>query len=129
MSQPHSIVIGGPNSAGKPTIVSLILRDYLSILDFMSADQIAAGLSAFNPEGAAFEAGRIMLQRISELADARKSFAFESMLSSRPFSVFLAKLKATGYCVDVFSVWLNSVALAQERVALRVKSDRAPVCA
>lgn len=97
------------------------MRDYLAIPDFVNADQIAAGLSAFNPEGAAFEAGRIMLQRVQELADAGKSFAFESTLSSRTFSVFLTKLKAKGYRVDLFYVWLNSVTLAQQRVALRVK--------
>ncbi|MES2933647.1 MAG: hypothetical protein V4805_09190, partial [Pseudomonadota bacterium] len=57
MPQPHVIVIGGPNGAGKSTIVPLVLRDYLAIPDFVNADQIAAGLSAFNPEGAAFEAG------------------------------------------------------------------------
>lgn len=120
MPQPHVIIIGGPNGAGKSTIAPVVLRDYLAIPDFVNADQIAAGLSAFNPESAAFEAGRIMLQRIQELADTGKSFAFESTLSSRSFSVFLTKLKAKGYRVDLFFVWLNSTALAQERVALRV---------
>jgi predicted ABC-type ATPase len=99
----------------------VILRDYLAIPDFVNADQITAGLSAFNPEGAAFEAGRIMLQRIQELADTGKSFAFESTLSSRSFSVFMDKLKTKGYRVDLFFVWLNSVTLAQQRVALRVR--------
>lgn len=93
MSQPHAIIIGGPNGAGKSTIAPLILRDYLAIPDFVNADQIAAGLSAFNPEGAAFEAGRVMLDRVHELADTGRSFAFESALSSRTFAVFLAKLK------------------------------------
>jgi predicted ABC-type ATPase len=121
MSQPHVIVIGGPNGAGKSTIAPLVLRDYLAVPDFVNADQIAAGLSAFNPEGAAFEAGRIMLRRLDELGNSGKSFAFESTLSSRTFSVFLTKLKAQGYRVDLCYVWLNSVALAHERVALRVK--------
>lgn len=121
MSQPHVIVIGGPNGAGKSTIAPVVLRDYLAIPDFVNADQIAAGLSAFNPEGAAFEAGRIMLERVQELASTGKSFAFESTLASRSFAVFLTKLKAKGYRVDLFFVWLNSVALAQQRVALRVR--------
>jgi len=59
--------------------------------DFVNADQIAAGLSVFNPEGAAFEAGRIMLRRLDELAASGRSFGFESTLSSRSsrtFSVF-----------------------------------------
>lgn len=121
MTQPHVIVIGGPNGAGKSTIAPVVLRDYLAIPDFVNADQIAAGLSAFDPEGAAFEAGRIMLQRLHELAAASKSFAFESTLASRFFSVFLTKLKASGYRVDLCYVWLNSATLAQERVALRVR--------
>lgn len=121
MPQPHVIVIGGPNGAGKSTIAPLMLRDYLAVPDFVNADQIAAGLSAFNPEGAAFEAGRIMLRRLDELAATGRSFAFESTLSSRTFSVFLRKLKAQGYRVDLCYVWLNSVVLAHERVALRVK--------
>ena len=121
MSQAHVIVIGGPNGAGKSTIAPSVLRDYLEIPDFVNADQIAAGLSAFNPEGAAFEAGRIMLRRLDELAASGKSFAFESTLSSRTFSVFLGRLKKQGYRIDLCYVWLNSPALAQERVALRVK--------
>lgn len=121
MPQPHVIVIGGPNGAGKSTIAPLVLRDYLAVPDFVNADQIAAGLSAFNPEGAAFEAGRIMLRRLDELAASGRSFAFESTLSSRTFSVFLKRLKAQGYRINLCYVWLNSIALAQERVALRVK--------
>ncbi|MFZ6798382.1 zeta toxin family protein [Undibacterium sp. Di24W] len=121
MSQPHVIVIGGPNGAGKSTIAPMVLRDYLAVPDFVNADQIAAGLSAFNPEGAAFEAGRIMLRRLDELAASGRSFAFESNLSSRTFSVFLKRLKAQGYHVGLCFVWLNSAALARERVALRVK--------
>jgi predicted ABC-type ATPase len=121
MSQPHVIVIGGPDGAGKSTIAPLVLRDYLAVPDFVNADQIAAGLSAFNPEGAAFEAGRIMLRRLDELAASGKSFAFESTLSSRTFSVFLKKLKSQGYHVGLCFVWLNSAELAKERVALRVQ--------
>ena len=121
MSQSHVIVIGGPNGADKSTIAPLVLRDYLAIPDFVNADQIAAGLSAFNPEGAAFEAGRIMLKRLNELAASGNSFAFESTLSSRTFSVFLRRLKSQGYHVGLCFVWLDSIALAKERVALRVK--------
>jgi predicted ABC-type ATPase len=117
----HVIVIGGPNGAGKSTIAPMVLRDYLSIRDFVNADQIAAGLSAYNPEGAAFEAGRIMWRRLQELTDAGKSFAFESTLSSRTFALFLSKLKKRGYHVDLCYVWLNSVEVALQRVALRVR--------
>ena len=88
MSQAHVIVIGGPNGAGKSTIAPLVLRDYLAIPDFVNADQIAAGLSAFNPEGAAFEAGRIMLRRLQELGASGKSFAFDRLCPAGRFRYF-----------------------------------------
>jgi predicted ABC-type ATPase len=121
MARPHVVVIGGPNGAGKSTIAPYFLRDYLGIPDFVNADQIASGLSAYAPESAAFEAGRIMLQRIRSLAASGQSFAFESTLSSRTFCNLLLKLKRDGYLVDLCYVWLNSAELAQQRVAARVR--------
>nr|WP_315485621.1 hypothetical protein [uncultured Undibacterium sp.] len=53
MPQPHVLVIGGLNRAGKSTIALLVLRDYLAVSDFVNADQIAGGLSGLNPAGAA----------------------------------------------------------------------------
>lgn len=80
--QPTVVVIAGPNGAGKSTAAPYLLKDALGILEFVNADQIAAGLSAYAPETVAFEAGRIMLQRLRTLAAAKVSFAFESTLSS-----------------------------------------------
>jgi predicted ABC-type ATPase len=69
----------------------------------------------------AFEAGRIMLERLRTLAEARVSFAFESTLSSRTFALFLTRCKAQGYQVHIYYVALPSAELATQRVALRVK--------
>ena len=87
--QPTVVVIAGPNGAGKSTAAPYLLKDALGILEFVNADQIAAGLSAYAPETVAFEAGRIMLQRLRTLAAAKVSFAFETTLSSRTFALFL----------------------------------------
>ncbi len=65
---PDVIVIAGPNGAGKSTLAPALLRDTLQITEFVNADTIAEGLSAFAPETAAFDAGRVMLNRLSELA-------------------------------------------------------------
>lgn len=99
--QPTVVVIAGPNGAGKSTAAPYLLKDALGILEFVNADQIAAGLSAYAPETVAFEAGRIMLQRLRNLAAAKVSFAFESTLSSRTFALFLARCKAQGYQVHI----------------------------
>lgn len=119
--QPTVVVIAGPNGAGKSTAAPFLLKQALGILEFVNADQIAVGLSAYSPENVAFEAGRIMLKRLHELAASKVSFAFESTLSSRTFALFLSRCKAQGYQVQIFYVALPSAALAVNRVALRVK--------
>ena len=120
-TQPTVVVIAGPNGAGKSTVAPYLLKQALGILEFVNADQIAVGLSAYSPETVSFEAGRIMLKRLHELAASKASFAFESTLSSRTFALFLSRCKAQGYRVQIFYIALPSAALAVNRVALRVK--------
>ena len=98
-----------------------MLKQALGILEFVNADQIAVGLSAYSPETVSFEAGRIMLKRLHELAASKVSFAFESTLASRTFDLFLSQRKAQGFRVQIFYIALPSAALAVNRVALRVK--------
>lgn len=66
--QPTVVVIAGPNGAGKSTAAPYLRKQALDILEFVNADQIAVGLSAYSPETVSFEAGRIMLKRLHELA-------------------------------------------------------------
>jgi predicted ABC-type ATPase len=83
---PSVVVLAGPNGAGKSTAAPHLLREEFGIDEFVNADEIAKGLSAFAPDQPAFAAGRIMLRRISALADARRTFAFETTLASRMFA-------------------------------------------
>ena len=64
------IVIAGPNGAGKSTTAPSLLRDTLQVSEFVNADTIAGGLSAFRPDSVAIAAGRAMLERIRQLAKA-----------------------------------------------------------
>jgi predicted ABC-type ATPase len=114
------VVIGGPNGAGKSTAAPFLLKGALGVLEFVNADQIALGLSAFAPETVAFQAGRIMLRRLQALALSGASFAFESTLSSRSFARFLVDCRRRGYRVILFYLTLPSADLALQRVALRV---------
>lgn len=118
---PDVIVIAGPNGAGKSTLAPALLRDTFGILEFVNADTIAEGLSAFAPEDASFDAGRVMLGRLHELAEARRDFAFETTLASRFYASWLQKLKAEGYRVSVIFLWLGTVETAIERVNERVR--------
>ncbi|MCC8164574.1 MAG: zeta toxin family protein [Planctomycetes bacterium] len=117
---PYVVILAGPNGAGKSTSAPLLLRDTLAVDEFVNADVIASGLSAFAPERAALAAGKIMLRRLRELADQRRNFAFETTLASRSFAPWLAHLTATGYKSHLLFLALPNVELAIQRVAMRV---------
>ncbi len=118
---PDVVVIAGPNGAGKSTLAPALLRDTLRIPEYVNADTIAEGLSAFAPENASFDAGRVMLTRLRDLAAERKSFAFETTLASRSYSKWLKELRSSGYRVSLIFLWLRDADLAAARVAARVK--------
>jgi predicted ABC-type ATPase len=117
---PRLVIFAGPNGAGKTTHAETILAA-LGISTFVNADYIARGLSGPRAAWAAFEAGRIMLNRIQRLADAGDDFAFESTLASRSFAPMLRRFKTQGYRIAIYYFSLSSVKLAQRRVRLRVK--------
>lgn len=121
-NSPNIVVIGGPNGAGKSTIARDVLVDALRVQEFVNADTIAAGLAAFNPESAAFSAGRVMLHRLRELADSRGDFAFESTLASRTFAPWLRRQIGLGYRIHIIYVMLKSPELAIRRVSKRVRA-------
>jgi predicted ABC-type ATPase len=115
------IVIAGSNGAGKTTLAPFLLRDMLGVLEYVNADPIALGLSGFDPASMSFEAGRIMLGRLHDLAKRRDSFAFESTLASRSYAPWIKGLQAAGYRFHLLFLWLRCVELAIERVAERVR--------
>jgi predicted ABC-type ATPase len=94
---PRLILLGGPNGAGKTTAAMRILPGFLSLREYVNADTIAAGISAFVPESVAVEAGRVMLRRLRELAEMGADFAFETTLASPSFARFLRNLQGNGY--------------------------------
>lgn len=96
------------------------MPEVFKTVEFVNADEIARGLSPFIVEGVAFQAGRIMLQRLADLVKSQKSFAFETTLSGLAYLNFVKDVTTKGYEVVLFYVWLSSPALAKERVALRV---------
>jgi len=119
---PNVIVIAGPNGAGKSTLAPALLRDTLNIPEFVNADTIAEGLSAFAPEDASFDAGRVMLGRLNDLANAGEDFAFETTLASRFYAGWIKKLRSSDYRASLIFLWLDSVELAIGRVEARVRA-------
>ena len=105
MTNPNVIILSGPNGAGKSTVAPRLLRGTLSVNEFVNADAIARGLSAFNAEAVGLQAGRVMLKRLDELAAARQNFAFETTLASRSFAVKLEIWIAAGYDFRLIHLW------------------------
>lgn len=114
-------VIGGCNGAGKTTASFTLLPDMLHCKEFVNADSIASGISPFQPDKVAFEAGRVMLERIRQLMKGKSSFAFETTLSTKSYKNILKECKSKGYEVVMIYFWLNSPELAIERIKERVK--------
>ncbi len=113
-------IIGGCNGAGKTTASFNILPDLLNCKEFVNADEIARGLSPFQPEKVSIEAGRLMLNRIDELINSNQDFSFETTLSTRSFVKTIENAKAHGYYITLIFFWLESVELAKDRVKKRV---------
>lgn len=120
MTDKHLYIISGPNGAGKTTASYTILPRILQCKEFVNADEIARGLSPFNPEAVTIEAGRLMLKRIDELLLRNESFSIETTLSTRSYFRLVEKAHAQGYDVTLLYFWLKSPQQAIERVAERV---------
>lgn len=114
-------IIAGCNGAGKTTASYTILPEILDCKEFVNADEIAKGISPFQPEKAGIEAGRYMLKRIKKLLEFGENFAFETTLSTRSYVQFVERAKELNYQVTCLFFWLDSDDLAVSRVARRVK--------
>jgi predicted ABC-type ATPase len=101
---PDLYIIAGPNGAGKTTASFTILPQIFNCREFVNADEIARGLSPFNPESVSFEAGRIMLERIEQLIEVNQTFAFETTLSTRSYVSLIEGCKEKGYTINDFSL-------------------------
>ena len=113
-------IISGCNGAGKTTASYTVLPEILLCKEFVNADEIAKGLSPFNPESMAIEAGRLMLKRIDELLAAKVSFSIETTLATRSYTRLIKRAQSEGYKVSLIYFWLNSPELAVNRVLQRV---------
>jgi predicted ABC-type ATPase len=118
---PNLYIIAGCNGAGKTTASYTVLPEILDCKEFINADEIARGLSPFQPEKVAITAGRIMLQRIDELINLKVDFAIETTLTTKSYANTIETAKQNGYDVTLVYFWLKDVELAIQRVNTRVK--------
>lgn len=119
--QKKIVIIAGPNGAGKTTFAREFLPFEADCPAFINADLIAAGLSPFQPETAAFRAGRLMLKEIASHVAANKSFAFETTLSGLTYARMIPQWRAANYIVKLLFLSLATPEEAIARVAMRVR--------
>lgn len=120
MLEKNLYIIAGCNGAGKTTASFTILPEILDCKEFVNADEIAKGLSPFQPEKVSFESGRIMLNRMQELFNNNESFAFETTLATKSYKQKIIEAKRNGYNTTLLFFWLKNSDLAKERVKTRV---------
>ena len=115
-------IISGCNGAGKTTASYTILPEILDCKEFVNADEIAKGLSPFNPNSMSLAAGKLMLRRINELLGRDESFAIETTLATRSYVNLVRQAHKRGYTVTLLFFWLRTPELALQRIAERVKN-------
>jgi predicted ABC-type ATPase len=114
---PNLFVIAGPNGAGKSTSAPGILTGSRQVAEFVNADiiQKEKGVSEV-------EAGRITLNRLTALTEARKDMAFETTLASHLLLPRIRRMRQAGYRFHLYFLWLPNADMAVDRVAQRVAS-------
>ena len=113
-------IIAGPNGSGKTTFAKMFLPDYVKCPNFVNADLIAQGLAPFKPRAAAIKAGKLVLQQIYEYGRRGVDFSFETTLSGKSYVRLLTELKAKGYAIHLFFLWIPRPELAIARIKDRV---------
>ena len=118
---PNLYIISGCNGAGKTTASYAMFPEILDCKEFINADEIAKGLSPFQPETVSIEAGRLMLIRMNEMLTLQEDFAIETTLATKSYANFIRRAQEVGYFVTLIYFWLDSPELAVRRVEQRVR--------
>ena len=120
-SSKNLYIIAGCNGAGKTTASYTVLPDILNCQEFVNADEIARGLSPFQPEKVSIQAGRLMLARVKDLLEVEEDFAIETTLATKIYVNLIKQAQQKGHQVTLLFFWLNSPDLAAQRVKNRVQ--------
>lgn len=117
---PTIYVIAGPNGVGKTTFADRYLPDEAKQLEFVNADLIARGLSPYDPDGVAMDAGRIAIGRIRQLIADKTGFTWETTMSGRSAAGWLRGAKAAGFTLKCYFLWAKDVDITVRRIRFRV---------
>lgn len=116
------VILGGPNGAGKTTAAKVLLPESLHFRAFLNADEFARQLAAGDAELMALPAGRLMLERMRELVQAKQNVAFETTCSGKSYLRMLRECQEEGWRVSLLFLWLPSAEDCVRRVRQRVRA-------
>jgi predicted ABC-type ATPase len=119
-AKPALWIIAGPNGVGKTTYAYRHMRQVSGSVHFVNLDEIARGLSPFDPEVARESAARIALQRIRNFVEGQQSFSLETTLAGRTHLRTLSDATAAGFEIRLLYFVVPEVELCLARVARRV---------
>src|ERR1700730_8670837 len=97
---PNLFVIAGPNGAGKSTSAPELLTGHRRVAEFVNADVIAKEQGVYE-----IQAGRIPLNRLPALGEARQDMACETTLASHLLLPRIRSRQASGYRFHLFFFW------------------------
>jgi predicted ABC-type ATPase len=117
---PTIYIIAGPNGAGKTTFADEYLPDEAKQLEFVNADLIARGLSPYDPDAAAIEAGRIVLKRIRTLIGEKVGFTWETTMSGKTALGWLQQARTAGFILKAYFLWVQNPETTIQRIRQRV---------
>ena len=120
LERPVCHVVAGPNGSGKLTFALRYLPEYAGAVEYVNPDLMAQGMSPTDIRLSAIKAGKLTLERIAELIEARTSFAFETTLSGRGHLRLLSDAKARGYLIALYYLWMPEPAALPLRISHRV---------
>lgn len=118
--RPECHVVAGPNGSGKSTFALNYLPDYAGSIEYVNPDLTAQGMSPLDINLAALKAGKLTLKRIAGLIEAGVDFGFETTLSGRGHLKLLADARRAGYEIQLYYLWVPSVAMLPSRIRHRV---------
>ncbi len=113
------IIVGGANGVGKTTFAYQYRDEYK--IDYLGADEIAAGIDKNENDNIELKAGKIFFKRLEEYLNSGKSVIIESTLSGTGLSRQLEKFKKNGFSIHLVYVFLDNFTLCKNRISARVK--------
>ena len=118
MNNPILYIIAGANGSGKSTLASELLP--AKTLDFLNADEVAKEICPEHIESVKIKAGKLVLKRLEQLLNKKKSFAIETTLAGKNHIKTIQKANELGYKIILIYSYLDSIEMCENRIKIRV---------